>query len=291
MKLTLRLINNLRHIAAGESIPWSALPRSLADSLIEEGVLNIEYHGSHRSLRTHNAHAFLGALPRHNEALRDLDAAVSLLIDDGSRSAQAMISGNSKTRTERSCPGFLVNAFTRIDCLLGGKPFAIEPPEGSAIYIADWQTFIPPASTLIIGVENMENFLRIRDQKPLFSSAMDPEDTQALFVARYAFSKDLEHWLERLPNRYVHFGDFDLAGIDIFLSQFKPYVGDRGSFLIPCDIEQRLSQGSRDRYDIQYIKYSRLTTKDQSLSRLIALIHRYRRTYDQEGYIASVAKF
>lgn len=285
MKLTLRLIYNLRKILKGESIPYSSLPKSLTVSLVMEGLLNVGHHGSHRCLRTHNATALADALPRYNEALCDLDAAELILSGDGSRTAQASISGNSKTRSERSCPGFLVNAYSRIVCLLNEKAFNIAPTEGSAIYIADWESFIPPVNALVVGVENMENFLKIRCQEKLFSSCLHQDETQIIFVARYAFSSDLTQWLRRIPNRYLHFGDFDLAGINIYLTQFKPSVGERGSFFIPADIEERLRRGSRKRYDEQYSKYQQLTTTDPELNSLIFLIHRYRRAYDQEGYI------
>lgn len=285
MKLTLRLIRNLRRILQGESIPYSSLPESFADSLVREGFLNVEYHRSRRCLRTHNAEALSGALPRYNEALGDLNAAESLFSDDNSRAAQASISGNSKTIGMRSAPGFLVNTYHRVECRLNDEVFIINPPEGSTVYIANWESFIPPAASLVIGVENMENFLKIRNHGALFDSYLTDNESNIIFVARYAFSSDISRWLEGIPNRYLHFGDFDLAGISIFLTQFKPHVGERGSFLIPTDIGERISRGSRKRYDEQFLKYSHLTAADTDLSNLIALIHRHRRTYDQEGYI------
>ena len=287
MKLTSRLIENLQRLLHGESIPYSALPKSLAESLTEEGLLSIDYHRTRRCVMARNAEALAGALTRYNEALKDLDAAARLLIEDNSRAAQAAISGNSKTNRKRAMPGFLVNSYNDINCRLCGNSFTIKPVEGSALYIADWQTFIPSVSTLIIGIENTENFLRIREQKNLFEDCLKKGEAEILFVSRYAFSSDLMDWLALVPNRYIHFGDFDLAGIAIFLNEFKPYVKERGSFLIPSDIESRLKNGSRKRYDEHYQKYSNLTTTDEALNHLISLIHKYRRTYDQEGYIMS----
>lgn len=285
MKLTLRLIENLQRLFRGESIPYSSLPKSLVEPFVEEGLLSIAHHGTRRGIIARNADALAGALPKYNEALKDLDAAARLLTEDNSRAAQAALSGNSKINSKRTMPGFLVNSYTRIDCMLCGQPFTIEPIEGSALYIADWQSFVPPVSTLIIGIENTENFLRIREQKKLFDNCQQQEESEILFVSRYAFSSDLKKWLALVPNRYVHFGDFDLAGIDIFLKQFKPYVGDRGSFLIPSDIESRLKNGSRKRYDEHYQKYLNLTDSDPTINQLISLIHKYRRAFDQEGYI------
>ena len=287
MKLTLRLILNLQRLLHKESVPYSALPQSLAESLAKEGLLSIVYHGTRRSVMARNTEALAGTLPRYNEALKDLDAAKGLLSEDNSRAAQAALSGNSKTSSKRAMPGFLVNSYNCLDCMICGQPFTMEPTEGSAIYIANWQTFVPPVSTLIIGIENTENFLRIREQRNFFDDFLQQEESEILFVSRYAFSSDLMDWLASIPNRYLHFGDFDLAGIDIFLNQFKPHVKERGSFLIPSDIERRLKNGSRKRYDEHYQKYSNLTTTDEALNHLISLIHKYRRTYDQEGYIMS----
>ncbi len=291
MKLTLRLITTLRRLVSGESVAYSAVAKSLYDPLVREGVLTVEYHGTNRALRAPNAEALMLALPDLNEALRDLDAAERIVNADSSRAAQAAVSGNSKTRTERSCPGFLVNSYEPICCTLRGREFIIAPAEGSAVYVADWASFVPPADVMIVGVENMANFLEIRRQRKLIDSFLDSNERGVLFAARYAFSSDLAKWLGTLPNRYLHFGDFDLAGIDIFLNQFKPSVGARGSFLIPRDIDARISRGSRERYDAQYARYASLTTSDPSLQHLIATIHRCRRTYDQEGYILPGRKF
>lgn len=285
MKLTLRLIENLQRLTRGESIAYSSLPKNLVESLVKEGILTVAYHKTKRCLMAPNSKALCGALPQYNEALKDLEAAACLLTEDNSRAAQAAVSGNSKTNSQRSLPGFLVNSYQPIECKLGGKSLTIEPIEGSTVYIAEWKDFILPSSTLIIGIENSESFLRIREQKNLFDSCLKQDESSILFVSRYAFSSDLMDWLTSVPNRYVHFGDFDLAGIDIFLKQFKPHVGDRGSFLIPSDIENRLKQGSRKRYDEHYLKYINLSAPEPDLQHLISLIHKYRRCYDQEGYI------
>lgn len=285
IKLTERLIDNLQQLIDMKRVSYSAFPQSVRDILLEDGLVVVENRGTRRYVRVISIEALKGALPRYNEALRDLEAARALLAHDTSRAAQASLSGNSKTRGQRSCPGFLVNAYDRLDCMLGGRPFAIDPSQGSAVYIADWESFTPPPSVLIVGIENMENFIRIREQRAFFAEYMKGGETGILFVSRYAFSNDLAQWLSRLPNRYLHFGDFDLYGIKIFLTQFKPYVGEKGSFLIPSDIESRLSHGSRQRYDDQYRNCETLSTDDEELNGLIRLIHKYRRAYDQEGYI------
>ncbi|MCR5314631.1 MAG: hypothetical protein K6E52_01880, partial [Bacteroidaceae bacterium] len=82
-----------------------------------------------------------------------------------------------------------------------------------------------------------------------------------------------------------HFGDFDLAGISIFLTEFHAYLGERSSFFIPSDIEQRLPNGSLERYNAQYPKFKNIRTNIPYLQHLIDTINNYHRCYDQEGYI------
>ena len=128
--------------------------------------------------------------------------------------------------------------------------------------------------------ENMENFRMIRQQRKLFESLLG--NKQLLFASRYPQSTDLRNWLLTIPNKYVHFGDFDLAGIHIFLTEFHKYLDDRSTYLIPSDIEQRLAKGSLTQ---QYDKYHTLQCDIPSLQSLIDMINKHHRGYDQEGYI------
>jgi len=167
--------------------------------------------------------------------------------------------------------------------LLRGNVFVVNPPDGSFVFIDDWKHFSVPEDIVVVGIENMENFRMIRQQRKMFESLLGGKSL--LFVSRYPQSTDLRNWLKSISNKYVHFGDFDLAGIHIFLTEFQKYLGDRASFLIPSDIEQRLTQGSSIRYNAQYGKFHTLHSLDKNIQSLLELINKYRRCYDQEGYI------
>ena len=78
------------------------------------------------------------------------------------------------------------------------------------------------------------------------------------------------------------------VGIHIFLTEFHRYLGERSSFLIPADIEQRLARGSAARYNAQYRKFHTVQCGIPSLQHLLNLINKYHRCYDQEGYIESL---
>lgn len=284
MKITSSLIDRLIRLRNGESLPASQLRGEWVDELEREGAIVSIAHGSRRTIFAPQPDALLKALSAIDERLADLDLMRhTLLADEASRSSQASATGNSKLVTVRSCSGFPVNTYEPIPCRLSGREITIAPEEGSFVFIADWQSFTIPQNVIVVGIENMENFRMIRRQRALFEQTIGID--RLLFVSRYPQSTDLRSWLQSIPNRYVHFGDFDLAGIHIFLTEFHANLGERSSFFIPADIEQRLTNGSMERYNAQYHKFRNLTTSLPNLQHLIDTINKHHRCYDQEGYI------
>lgn len=297
MRLSKSQISRLQRLVAGERVASSSLRKELADELLDERLLTVCANGSRRTYRAISPAALRDFLCSRYEEYRAFGTSDGLEPEGGapsgvnSRAQQAAATGNSKIVGVRSCPGFPVNCYEPVCCSLGGKEIVINPSDGSFMFIADWRSFRIPSDVMVVGIENMENFIEIRRQRVFFEEYIArffPEMREAplLFVSRYPQSEDLRAWLRNMPNRYIHFGDFDLAGISIFLNEFRKYLGDRASFLIPDDIGERLSVGSRERYDIQYPRFKTLTAEIPELSELITMIHRYRRCYDQEGYIA-----
>jgi len=284
MKITSSLIDRLIRLRNGESLPASQLRGEWVDELERDGVIVSIAHGSRRTIFAPKPDALSKALSAIDERLSDLDLMRdTFLADDTSRSSQASATGNSKLVTVRSCPGFPVNTYEPIPCTLNKREITIAPEEGSFLFIADWQSFAISENVIVVGIENMENFRMIRQQRALFEQTIGTG--RLLFVSRYPQSTDLRSWLQSIPNRYIHFGDFDLAGIQIFLTEFHAYLGERSSFLIPSDIEQRLQNGSTERYNAQYHKFRNLTTNIPCLQHLIDTINSQHRCYDQEGYI------
>ena len=277
MRISKKTVALLKSLVNGESVASSSLPKHISETLCTEGFLTVRTMGSRRSFSAIDTKALRNYL---SAEYGDLDR------DDGNfqtRAQQASVSGNSKQVYVRSCPGFPVNSYEPIGCTLNGCEFVVAPQEGSFVFIADWETFKLPEDVVIVGIENMENFRMIRQQRELFESTVG--NRRLLFVSRYPQSTDPRMWLQTLSNSYVHFGDFDLAGIHIFLTEFYPYLGNRSSYFIPADIEKRLKNGSMVRYNLQYPRFHNLETDIQSLQSLVDVINRYHRCYDQEGYI------
>ena len=283
MKITSSLIDKLIRLRSGESLLSSALRGEWVEELLSDGVLISRSHGSRSSIIAASPETLEQSLKHTDERLGNLDKMKETLDTDSTRSGQAAETGNSKLVTTRSCPGFPVNSYEPITCSLSGKELVVNPQEGTFIFIADWHYFAIPEDVTVVNIENMENFRLIRRQQALFSSALPGK--RLLFVSRYPQSSDLRTWLQTIPNQYVHFGDFDLAGIHIFLTEFQKHLGTRASFLLPQDIEQRIKHGSAERYNDQYQKFRKLKSDILPLQQLIDTLHIYHRCYDQEGYI------
>ena len=270
---------SIQALISGEQVAGSKLSSNLLDELMAEGLLLVSTHGSRKSYRARDVEALKRYLIDKDESYRILE-----VHSPDSRASMATETGNSKLMTVRSCPGFPVNSYEPVICSLCRDKFVVNPPEGSFVFIDNWKQFSIPEDVIVVGVENMENFRMIRRQRQLFESVLG--DKPLLFVSRYPQSTDLRKWLLTISNKYVHFGDFDLAGIHIFLTEFYKYLGDRSIFLIPSDIEQRLEYGSCIRYNTQYAKFHALQSADNNLQSLIELINKKHRCYDQEGYIS-----
>lgn len=277
------VVETLIELCDGATVASSRLPAAIASRLLEDGVLSSLSHGSRVSYRA------LPGMKEHlvsiDERLSDPKAYLAMLelsaAEAVSRSQQVALLGNSKSVATRSCPGFPVNSYENISATLNGLPLTVFPQEGSFLFIADWENFEIPPDVLVVGVENMENFRMARTQRYLFDGFGRP----VLFVARYPQSGDLVRWLSRIPNRYLHFGDLDLAGVNIYITEFYNRMGTRASFFVPFDARERIASGSPERYTAQYERFHSMNVTDTRVQPLVDLINEYRRGYDQEGFI------
>lgn len=284
------LIQALAALRRGETIPFSRFPEEWAEELLAEGCLSSIVHGSRKSLKVRSLRAFDVFLRSKNLQPEQLDETLEVLSEPKTRAAQVQMLGDSKAIAVRSCPGFPVNVIAPLSVRLGERKLLLCPCPGSFLYISDFLDLWIPRDAIVVGVENMENFRLPERQTEVWNQIRDQYGDggvpPVLLVSRYPQSKDLITWLQAVPNLYVHFGDFDLAGIHIYLTEFYRHLGDRASFYVPDDIEVRLeSSGSRERYNTQFQRFGKMEVTDTRVLPLIQLIHRYQRGYDQEGYI------
>ncbi len=283
------LIQAFAALRQGETLPFSRFPAEWSDEMLSEGGVSSIVRGSRKSLKVVSRAAFDVFLRSKGLQPDKLEETAAVLSGADSRAQQVQLLGDSKAVAVRSCPGFPVNVIGPLSVRLGERKLLLCPCPGSFLYISDFLQFRVPTNAIVVGVENMENFRLPERQQEVWEQIQDQFGGDGvaplLLVSRYPQSKDLGSWLQDIPNPYVHFGDFDLAGVHIFLNEFYARLGERASFFVPDDIEERLAAGSRERYDTQFPRFGKMEVPDSRVLPLVQLIHRYQKGYDQEGYI------
>lgn len=278
MKLPISIAEKLILLQNGEKIPFSKLKNPIIDSMIDNGILKVQTQGrSKRQIYLANRNLLAPYLKNHF-GIDSLDSYVEVYQkEDLSRAEAIEISSNSKLKSIRTFKGFLVNCFQPVECKLNNRLITIQPQEGTFTFIYDYDKFTPSDNITIAGIENPENFRQIQKQKRLF------KNIQPLFVSRYPQSKDLIKWLQTISNNYLHFGDFDFAGLNIYWNEYKKHLKDKAKFFLPPDIETLISsKGNRDNYHNQTIQFDEKEVEEENVLTLLRLIGKYKKGLEQE---------
>jgi len=278
MKIPVHIAEKLMQLLQGGSIPSSLARHFLIDDLVLEGI--IERKGRiKKSLLLSDSKA-LHTYLQNNCSINDLQQYIQVSKkEEVTRSELVAATSNSKHIGVRSFKGFLINCYSPLHATLDGKQITLNPVEGTFQFIYDFEKFILSPEITVVGIENPSNFRHIDKQKYLFNNI------KPLFVSRYPQnqSKDLIKWLQSIPNNYLHFGDFDFAGIGIYLNEFKKHLADRTTFFVPENIDKLIDDnGNKKRYDEQAINFEVKSIREDKLWQLIGTIHKYRKGLDQE---------
>lgn len=281
MKIPVHIAERLLQLSQGEVIPSSGAKHSLIDELVSERI--IERNGRiQKTLQVNNKKSLFQYL-QNKFGINDLKKYIDVSQKENvHRSELVQVSSDSKLKQVRTFKGFLINSYVPIRATLSNKSTTLNFTDGIFQFIYDFSKFIPEQNVTIVGIENPENFRFIEKQKYYF------KDIKPLFVSRYPQnqSKDLIKWLQSIPNNYIHFGDFDFAGIGIYLNEFKKHISDKATYFVPDNIDNLISEnGSKERYNKQKVNFDPETIQEEKLNELINIIHKHKKGLDQERLI------
>lgn len=283
MKLPISIAEKLMLLQKGEIISSSKLKHSVIDIMLGNGILKQQIQSRSKKMIFLRSPERLNDFLSNHFGINKLQDYISVQKqDDALRSDFVGISSDSKLRKVRTFKGFLVNSYTPIQTKLNNEPLLINPIDGTFQFIYDFERFSVPENITIVGVENPENFRYIHKQKYLF------EDIKPLFISRYPQNqnKDLTKWLQSIPNSYLHFGDFDMSGVGIYMGEYKKYLGDKAKFFIPADIEDLIEKfGNRQLFDSQRDNSVEAPIDEPTLNYLIMIIQKYKKGLEQEVFI------
>jgi hypothetical protein len=278
MNISLSLAKKLLRLCNGEKLPFSGLNYTEILLMIENGILRKQMSGRNRSVIYLPDELLLIPYLKNHFGINDLRNFIQVLEkEEIKRSDLAVASSDSKTKSIRTFHGFPVNCSHQIRATLNKRPFIIQPIEGISTFINDFENFIPDKNVTIVGIENAENFMYPEILEKIFSR-MNP-----LYVSRYPQNSDLSRWLRLISNQYVHFGDFDFAGLNIYVNEYKKHLKTRAKFFIPENIESLIIKyGNRSLYDKQAICFDTDSVNEANVITLIKLIHKHHKALEQE---------
>lgn len=278
MKLGLNIASKLLQLAGGTELPASSFSAPLIKELVDENIVQERIQGRTKRMLYIARPAALHTWLAQKYGISNLEQYITTLQnEDATRAENTQVAGNSKLTSVRTFKGFLVNAPQPIPAGLNGESLTLHTPPGTFQFIYDYETFTIPADVLIVGVENAEVFRHANKLQRYLGKST------TIFVSRYPQEqgKDLRAWLQGIPNYYMHFGDYDFAGMNIYVQEYKKYLGDRAMFFRPVDLDELLQRyGNAALYDQQ--KLNALTQQDEELLPVIRLLHAYKNGLEQE---------
>ena len=281
MNIPLTLARKLELMAIGEQLPASKLGYPVVREMLAEQIIYERRQGRTKSTFYVQDREVLYAFLQNKYGIAHLPTYIQTLQNPTCTRAEMVLAANdSKVAQVRTFKGFLVNSYMPISAMLNGVPFLVQPPIGSFLFIHNFSSFTLPQDVVVVGVENAENFSHVHLQQHLFGT------TKTLFVSRYpqTQSKDLMAWLLSIPNPYLHFGDFDFAGINIYQQEYKTHLNTRAMFFVPPNIESMLQKhGNRALYDKQ--KLNSQVIDEPQINHLINQLHQYKMGLEQEALL------
>lgn len=290
MKRSTALIDKFIRLAGGASVAASGLKGDWVDEMVRDGIICLVPHGNHMSYKALDTQQFLNYISsnyalgdlyraRHRYAAGDIDPY-------GSEPSAPAVGGIASFQQPRKWGGFLVDVLKPLEISFSNLTISMDPRAGGHMYISDYERFHVPADCLIVGVDGVDCFRNLKQLRKFFDETFGRRGHR-IYVSHLYRTDTLLRWLMRQPNQYVHFADISLAAIHVFQSQFFSRLGERATFLVPSDYEERLLAGKRDMYEAQYPSLSEMRVADARLESLVEAIHKYRTCYKQDVYLSS----
>ena len=272
-------IVKIQRLLAGEEIGFSSLSGPVFRELIDKEYIVLDRTGKRKMIAVVKNAEYLMKVLRQKWQINDIQEYIAYLDKEEKdrTDVQKMLGGTKEEKTS-TFQGFLVNSLETVSYTLNGQKGSLPLIKGSYMFVSDYDTFQIDSDITIMYVENFTCFKQIERYVHLF------EQGRYLFVSRLLSSNAFKEWMKGIPNRYIHFGDFDMAGIDIYLHFFDE-IGSRASFLVPDDIEERITKhGNSSLYYSQEEKYKNIKVTDKRVQPLVDIINKYHMGYEQEGY-------
>ncbi len=228
-----------------------------------------------KELNVFNFLKSLGYLTMEN--VEDIDRYIEeILIKDTSRDKIQQWTKSSKTTSSKSLKGLYLSSLKNLDIKINNEVVTLTPTNGLGYFCFYTEKIEISNTTIIVGVENYQVVWFAKKYRELF------EKENILFVVRNPYMRE---WIETLENEYIHFGDYDLAGINIYINEIVPRLKKCKKYwmFIPSNIESLINKyGEVELFEKQK-RYLDMDIKDKDVYELKEIIKRYKKGLEQEG--------
>jgi hypothetical protein len=252
----MKYLNTILKLKKYKELSYSKIPKPLLDELSNEDLITIiSLSPSKKKVKIKET--FLKKY--HN---------IELIDEADSRSELITAQSHSKSKRFNPQEGLYLNGSCQLDCIQ--LPIAKE----SAFFTKNFPKV--HKDTHIIGVENFDNLIYFEHLQNLIGKK------DILVVYR---NKMMHSFFNKLSNQITYFGDFDLAGVHIFIHEVLA-KNNNISLFIPPNIEVLLkNHGNTILYAQQLQQYKNLKSDNSKIQQLLNYINYYQKGLEQEFFI------
>lgn len=257
--------------------------KKLLDEFI--GCNCVYVSGKPQQIYLNDTEALLGVIKSNGyniNCVEDLDYFIENEKEPKSRDEIVDNYSHTKRIESKSFNGLMVSVFDKLEVNLNGKKQYFYPLEGSGLFLHYTSKLQLEDDVIVVGVENPQVVWNIDKYKYLFEKSK-----KYLFLCISEYKTNYQYkWLESFSGEYIHFGDFDLAGINIYLNIIVPRLkkAKSHSFLIPDNIYKIIKEKNYQKDYSNQTRYLNITSKeDKNLQKLIEFIKTHKTTIEQEA--------
>jgi len=283
MKISKSDLNIIKELFAKRTLRRGKnfMARAIIKKLKNNGSLKIERLSAQRYkidlVHEENIFRFFRNYGYKISSIEDIDTYIENVLDaHPSRDTLQKFTGSTKTKTSKSLKGLYLSSLTNLDIKINNQTVNIVPTNGLGYFCFHTQKIEVSKETIIVGVENYQVIWFAKKFKIFF------DREPMLFVVR---NETMREWISDLENEYIHFGDYDLAGINIYLNEIVPRLKKckKYSMFIPENIEALIQKYGNNKLFEDQKCYKNLIVKDKKIATLKAIIMRHKRGLEQEG--------
>lgn len=278
--------NNFKAIKILLSDKYVAKSFFTSKKLLEEfiGCNCVYVSGKPQQIYLNDEEALFGVIKTNGykvNSLEDLDYFIKQNENPKSRDEIADNYSHTKRVESKSFNGLMINVLDKLEVTCNDKKQYFYAMEGMGLFIHYTTKLQLNDDVIVVGVENPQVVWYINKYKHLFN-----KEKKYLFLCISEYKITYQYkWLESFLGEYLHFGDFDLAGINIYLNTIVPKLKNckSHSYLIPDDIYKKIKKRNYKKDYSNQTRYLNIESKfEPKLQELISFIKDTKSTFEQE---------